>query len=108
MLGPKDPDKLVARNDWAELLDHEGKHVDAETEYRAVLGLREKALGLEHPDTLNTCFNLAVCLRSEGKPQDASVFAQRAADGARKLLGSEHPDTKKYEQLRQELLAKNI
>jgi hypothetical protein len=47
-------------------------------------------------------------LRSEGKPQDASVFAQRAADGARKLLGSEHPDTKKYEQLRQELLAKNI
>jgi hypothetical protein len=34
------------------------------------------------------------------------VFAQRAADGAQKTLGSGHPDTKKYEQLREELFAK--
>ena len=63
-------------------------------------------LGVEHPDTLQTCFNLATCLRDEGKASEAKALAQRAADGARKSLGPEHPDTKKYEQLRDELFAK--
>jgi hypothetical protein len=71
-----------------------------------VLKLQEKVLGLAHPHTLRTCYNLAVCLRSESEIQQASVFARRAADGARKVLGLENPDTKKYEQLLQELLAK--
>jgi len=74
--------------------------------YRSVLTLREKVLGVEHPDTLETCFNLATCLRAEGKAPEAKAVAQRAADGARKSLGSEHPDTKKYEQLRDQLFAK--
>ena len=71
-----------------------------------MLKLREKVLPPERPETLRTRFNLVVCLRSEGEMQEASAFAQRAADGARKVLGPEHPDTKKYEQLLQELLAK--
>jgi hypothetical protein len=50
---------------------------------------------------------LARCLRAKSELREAAPFAQRAADGARKVLGPEHPDTKKYEQLRQELLAKN-
>jgi hypothetical protein len=45
-------------------------------------------------------------LRDEGKASEAKALAQRAADGARKSLGPEHPDTKKYEQLRDELFAK--
>jgi serine/threonine protein kinase len=106
VLGPEHPNTLDTRNNLAEILDHEGKYAEAEAEDRAVLRLREKILTPEHPDTLTTCFDLAVCLRSEGKIQEASAFAQRAADGARKVLGPEHPDTKKYEQLLQELLAK--
>lgn len=77
-----------------------------EAEYRTLLKLREKVLGSEHPDTLKTCSNLVVCLRSEGQTQEANSLGQRAADGARKVLGPEHPETKKYEQLLQELLAK--
>ena len=84
----------------------QGVNAYAETEYRSVLKLREKVLGLEHPDTLGTCFDLAVCLRAENEIQEASAFAQRAADRARKALGPEHSDTKKYEQLRQELTVK--
>ena len=84
----------------------QGVNAYAETEYRSVLKLREKVLGLEHPDTLGTCFDLAVCLRVENKIQEANAFAQRAADGANKVLGPEHPDTKKYDQLKEELLAK--
>ena len=72
-----------------------------------MLKLTEKVLPPDRPDTLRTCFNLAVCLRSEGEIPEASAFAQRAADGERKVLAPDHPDTKKYEQLRQELLAKS-
>jgi hypothetical protein len=71
-----------------------------------VLKLEEKVLGPEHPETLKTCFNLAVCLRAEGAKQDATDFARRATVAARKVLGPGHPDTKKYEQILQELLAK--
>jgi hypothetical protein len=48
----------------------------------------------------------ASCLRAQENASEAKVLAQRAADGARKTLGPEYPDTKKYEQLREELFAK--
>jgi tetratricopeptide (TPR) repeat protein len=106
VLGPEHPHTLITGDSLAQTLDHEAKYAAAEAEYRTVLKLRDKVLGSEHPDTLKTCSNLAVCLRSEGQTQEATAFAQRAADGARKVLGPQHPDTKKYEQLVQELLAK--
>jgi tetratricopeptide (TPR) repeat protein len=106
VLGSESPDTLTARNGLAEVHVHQGKYAEAEAECRAVLQLREKVLGSTHPDTLKTCFDLAICLRAESELQEASTFAQRAADGAHTVLGPDHPDTKKYEQLRQELLAK--
>jgi tetratricopeptide (TPR) repeat protein len=106
VLGAEHPNTLSVRNSLAEAIAAQGKYSEAETEYRSVLTFREKVLGVEHPDTLETCFNLATCLRAEGKTPEAKALAQRAADGAWKSLGPEHPDTKKYEQLRDELLAK--
>ncbi len=106
VLGPEHPNTLDTRNKLAEVLAAQTRFTEAEAEFRAVIILREKVLGVGHPDTLETCFDLANCLRSEGKLQEARMFAQRAADGALKVLGSEHPDTKKYEQLLQDLLAK--
>ena len=104
--GPAHPSTLASRNTLANVLTAVARYAEAEAEYRAVLSLQEKVLGLNHPDTLETCFDLANCLRAEGKTQEAKTFAQRAAEGAPKALGSEHPDTKRYEQLWQELLAK--
>jgi hypothetical protein len=104
--GPEHPSTLEIRNSLAEAIAAQGKYSEAETEYRSVLTLREKVLGVEHPDTLATCFNLATCLRDEGNASEAKALAQRAANGGRKSLGPEHPDTKKYEQLRDELSAK--
>jgi hypothetical protein len=106
VLGPEHPDTLVARGDLGKVLAKQGRFAEAEAEERAVLELEEKVLGPENPDTLSTCFDLAACLRAEGGIQEASAFAQRAADGALKVLGPEHPNTKKYEQLKEELLAK--
>ncbi len=106
VLGPEHPNTLDTRNHLAEVLAAQTRYVEAEAEYREVINLREKVLGVDHPDTLETCFDLANCLRSEGKLQEASAFAKRAADGALQVLGPEHPDTKKYEQLLQDLLAK--
>jgi len=107
VLGSQNPDTLTARNGLAKVRVHQGKYAEAETECRAVLQLREKILGSAHPDTLKTCFDLAICLRSESELKEAITFAQRAAEGARTVLGPDHPDTKKYQQLREELLAKN-
>jgi tetratricopeptide (TPR) repeat protein len=104
--GAEHPSTLEVRNSLADAIAAQGKYSEAETEYRSVLTLREKVLGVEHPDTLKTCFTLATCLRGEGKASEAKALAQRAADGARKSLGPQHPDTKKYEQLREELFAK--
>ncbi len=104
--GVEHPSTLEVRNSLADAIAAQGRYSEAETDYRSVLTLREKVLGVEHPDTLQTCFNLATCLRDEGKASEAKALAQRAADGARKSLGPEHPDTKKYEQLRDELFAK--
>jgi len=106
VLGPEHPDTLGTRNDLAIALDGQRKYAEAEAEYRAVLKIQEKVLGPENPDTLSTCFYLARCLRAEGSEGEARELAQRAADGARKVLGAENPDTKKYEQLLQELPAK--
>ena len=105
-LGPEHPDTLETRSSLAEALGSQGRYSEAETEGRAVLKLKEKVLGSEDPSTLGTCFNLARCLHAEGSDGEARQLAQRAAEGARKVLGPEHPDTKKYEQLLQELLAK--
>jgi tetratricopeptide (TPR) repeat protein len=107
VLGAEHPDTLETRVDLAKVLAKQGRYAEAEADDRAVLELQEKVLGTENPDTLSTYFELAVCLRSEGHVEEASTFAQRAADGAGKVLGKDHPDTKKYDQLRQELLAKN-
>jgi tetratricopeptide (TPR) repeat protein len=106
VIGPEHPDTLTMRNDLGNALAGQGKYAEGEVEYRVVLKLREKVLGPEHFDTLNTCFGLAQCLNAEGAKQEARELAQRAADGARKVLGAENPETKKYEQLLQELQAK--
>jgi tetratricopeptide (TPR) repeat protein len=106
ILGAEHPSTLDTSNTLANAIAAQGRYSEAETEWRNVLTLREKVLGAQHPDTLQTCFNLASCLRAEGNGSEAKVFAQRAADGARKTLGPEHPDAKKYEQLREELFAK--
>jgi len=105
-LGPEHPQTLETRSNLGNALAHQHRYAEAESEFRAVLKLKEKALGLDHPDSLRTCFDLAVCLRAENELQEATTLARRAADGARKVLGPEHQDTKKYEQLLQELLAK--
>lgn len=106
VLGAEHPDTLSSRNDLAKIMAMAGRYAEAEAEDRAVLGLREKVLGVEHPDTLETCYNLAVCLRAEGKLEEAKALAKRAVDGGRQVLGPDHPDTKKYEKLREELVAK--
>jgi tetratricopeptide (TPR) repeat protein len=106
VLGPEHPYTLATRSDLGNTLWSQGKYAEAEAENCTVLTIKEKVLGPEHPETLSTCFDLARCLRAEGAKQEAREFAQRAADGARKVLGAEHPDTKKYEQLLQELVAK--
>jgi hypothetical protein len=43
---------LTTAANLAASLSDQGKHADAETLLREVLGVRQRVLGAEHPDTL--------------------------------------------------------
>ncbi len=83
---------LRARNLHANALDSLGRHVDAEAEHRAVLGIRERVLGAEHPDTLSSRNNLANALDSQGKHVEAEAEHRVVLAVRKRTLGSEHPD----------------
>jgi tetratricopeptide (TPR) repeat protein len=48
-----------------------GRYGDAEPLYKRALGVREKALGLDHPDVATSLNNLAELYRTKGKYEDA-------------------------------------
>ena len=79
--------------DIAAVLEAQGKHGEAETNYRDVLEIRTRTLGAEHDDTLRTARELARCLDAQGKQAVALDFARLAADGWEKTLGAGHPRT---------------
>lgn len=105
MLGAEHPDTLVSRNNLANALDSQGKHVEAEQEHRAVLAIRERVLGAEHPDVFQSCHNLALALEVQKKYLEALSFAQRAERGWEKVLVANHPDSKDATVRREEIEA---
>jgi tetratricopeptide (TPR) repeat protein len=84
---------LTSRNNLASALGEQGKHAEAEAEYRAVLKLEEKVLGPEHPDTLTSRNNLADALYAQDKYAEAEAEYREVLKLEEKVLGSEHPDT---------------
>ncbi len=90
---PEHPVALRAHNLWANALDDQGKHAEAEAEHRTVLAIRERVLGPEHPDTLASRNNLAAALDSQGKYAEAEAENRARIAIEERVLGLEHPDT---------------
>ena len=84
---------MTTRHYLAAALFFQGKYDQAETEYRAVLQLREKILGPEHPDTLKTRNNLALALDYQAKYADAEPEYRELLRLKEKVLGPEDPST---------------
>ncbi|KAL4770839.1 putative kinesin light chain [Aspergillus nidulans var. acristatus] len=78
--------------DSEEFQDYQDAYNDflarAETLFRNVLEIRERAWGSEHPDTLTIVSHLG-----SGKYEEAEAMQRRALKGREKVLGPGHPDT---------------
>ena len=92
-LGPEHPDTAMGLNNFAELLQGQGKLAEARPLYERALAIDEKALGPEHPDTAMGLNNLAAVLQNQGKFPEARPLLERALAIREKALGPEHPDT---------------
>ena len=93
ILGADHPTTAISLNNFAYLLNAQGRHDDAEPLLRRALAIREKTLGPEHPTTATTLNNLAELLRSQGKYDDAEPLYHRALAINKNTLGPNHPDT---------------
>jgi len=89
------PAVLAAHVNYASALDFNGQVAAAELEYREVIPVQERVLGVEHPDTLMSRMNLAVALQGQGKYAEAEQEHRSVRNIRVRVLGAEHPDTLK-------------
>ncbi|MFY9584464.1 MAG: tetratricopeptide repeat protein [Candidatus Acidiferrales bacterium] len=78
-------------NDAGFYLSERARYGEAEPLYQRALGIREKALGLEHPDVAIGLNNLAVLYHSQARYGEAEPLYRRALGIWEKALGPEHP-----------------
>ena len=75
------------------MLDHQGKHEEAEQLLRRTLRLREDELSREHPDTLGSMESLASVLDHQGKFEEAERLLRETLRLRERIQGRKHPDT---------------
>jgi CHAT domain-containing protein/Tfp pilus assembly protein PilF len=85
------PQYLPALANLAALRVDKGDFTGAETLYRRVLPLQEKAFGPEDPQTLTTHFNLAVLRANLGDYAQAAQMHESVLAQREKALGPDHP-----------------
>jgi len=93
VIGPTHAYTLNTRNNLAELLDDEGKYVQAEAECRQIVGLEATLHGPEHRLTLNSRANLAVALLGQKKVDEAQPQIAEIMRLMEEKLGPNYPDT---------------
>jgi len=88
-----DPERLLAANELAVQLDHQGEFSEAARIHRETLEVRRRVLGLEHPGTLASAGSLANVLAKQGEFSEAARIFRETLEVSRRVLGLEHPDT---------------
>ena len=78
-------------NSQGKLLDARGKYGEAQAHYERSLAIRRQALGARHPDVARTLNNLAVSVYHQGKLADAETLYREAIALAEDVLGARHP-----------------
>ena len=91
------PEALAASSgkmaDLALILDHQGRHGEAESLTEECLRIRQEALGDFHPDTLESMHQLAAYKYRPDQINEASELAERCFQCRQKPLGPDDPDT---------------
>jgi tetratricopeptide (TPR) repeat protein len=79
-------------NAIAAILQVQGRHEEAEAEFRASLELRQEALGPDHPNIAKARDNLALALRALGRWEESDAHSRAALELLTETLGATHPD----------------
>jgi CHAT domain-containing protein/tetratricopeptide (TPR) repeat protein len=82
-LGPEHPALANTLNNFAAMLDQQGKFTESEPLQRRALAIFEKSLGPLHPDTAATLTTLAVSLDRQGKIVESEQVYLRAVETSR-------------------------
>jgi hypothetical protein len=82
---------LSTRDTLAAVLEGEGKYAEAESQFRDLIKIEEKVVGVDNPLTLSSRNGLARTLMSQGKDADAEM--RKIIALREKLVGATHPDT---------------
>lgn len=89
----RDPVEWAAiAHDLGRVLEEDGQYSEAEELLRAVVEVRQRALGEEHPDTLWSRNNLAIVLHPKGKHVEAEQEHRAVLTLRERLLGGGHSD----------------
>jgi len=83
---------LDSRHNVATTLAAQGKHIEAEKEYRSVIAVRERVLGPEHARTLVSRNDLANALFAEGKHAEAQKEYRAVLAIQERVSGAKNPN----------------
>jgi tetratricopeptide (TPR) repeat protein len=93
VLGAEHSSTLLAKNNFARILQEKSKYDEAVEIYEEVLNIQKRVLGAEDPDTLMTRNDMASVLCSQGKYDEALGIYEEVLKIRESVLGAEHPDT---------------
>ncbi|KAH8903431.1 hypothetical protein BR93DRAFT_885409, partial [Coniochaeta sp. PMI_546] len=85
--------QLPSMNNFANILERQGKYEEAEHMRRQQVERVEKTLGYKHPSTLASMHNLALVLHLRGMDEEAEEISRQVFQLKLEVLGLEHPDT---------------
>jgi len=84
---------VAARNNLGIALAAQGRHAEAEVEFRSILAVHECVLAPKHAVTLRTRQAFADELAANGDYAEAEAEFRAIFDGQQQMLGAEHLDT---------------
>jgi len=87
-------ESLSVRNNYAMLLQAQGRHREAVAQLAELLPIVERQLGREHPYYAIFQSNFGLCLAADGQTDQARRELDEAIVSLEKALGSEHERTR--------------
>jgi tetratricopeptide (TPR) repeat protein len=93
LLGPTDPDTLIARSILADACRAAGRWDDAISLLQGTLADYQQVLGDGHPDTLMALSNLARAYRAASQLDEAIRLYKEVLANRERALGPSHPET---------------
>ncbi len=91
VLGPDHPQVGRGENNFAAILEKQGRDVEAEPHYRESLRIKRQAMGSRHPSVASTCNNLALLVQRRGDFTESEALLNESLSIREETLPADHP-----------------